>query len=220
MLRILAGTLSVITHPLLVPTYMLFLLILINPYLFGVSSPTDPEAAQLLIEVFMYTFFIPAASFLVMYLLDFISDLQVSDPQERIGPYLITAIFYLWVYYNLSKNAQFPPAYVSFMLGAVIALFLSFFLNIFAKISAHATGMGGLVAMVIISTLWFSYGSFILPWNAAREISMMNLLMLVIIIAGAVGTARLLLKAHEPNDVYGGYLVGFAAQIFAFAYVF
>ena len=50
--------LSVVFHPLLVPTYMLLLLLLINPYLFVVSSPQDEGAKMLLLLVFLYTFFI------------------------------------------------------------------------------------------------------------------------------------------------------------------
>lgn len=221
MFRSLAMGLSVVFHPLLVPTYMLLLLLLINPYLFGVSSPQDEGAKMLLLLVFLYTFFIPAVSFTVMYFLGMIDDIQVKDHHQRIGPYLVTGMLYLWVYYNFSKTGQLPPAYVSFMLGAVIALFLAFIINNFSKISAHAVGMGGLVGMVIISMLWFSYGSFTLELSSGPlEISMLHLLMAVIVAAGAVGTARLLLKAHEPSDVYGGYFIGFAAQFFAFAFVF
>lgn len=222
MLRSLAWGLSVVFHPLLIPTYMLLLLLLINPYLFGVSSPQDEAAKMLLLLVFLYTFFIPAVSFVVMYFLGMIQDIQVKDKQERIGPYLITGMLYLWVYYNFSQTGQLPPAYVAFMLGAVIALFLSFLINIFSKISAHAVGMGGLVAMVVISMLWFSYGSFTLAFSGSApvEVSMIHLLMIIIVAAGAVGTARLLLKAHEPADVFGGYFIGFVTQFFAFAFVF
>ena len=221
MLRSLAMGLSVVFHPLLVPTYMLLLLLLINPYLFGVSSPQGEGAKMLLLLVFLYTFFIPAVSFTVMYFLGMIDDIQVKDHHQRIGPYLVTGMLYLWVYYNFSKTGQLPPAYVSFMLGAVIALFLAFIINNFSKISAHAVGMGGLVGMVIISMLWFSYGTFTLELSSGPlEISMLHLLMAVIVAAGAVGTARLLLKAHEPSDVFGGYFIGFAAQFFAFAFVF
>ncbi|MGH1433998.1 MAG: hypothetical protein ACRBG0_06020 [Lewinella sp.] len=221
MLRSLAMGLSVVFHPLLIPTYMLLLLLLINPYLFGVSSPQDEAAKMLLLLVFLYTFFIPAVSFVVMYFLGMIQDIHVKDKQERIGPYLITGMLYLWVYYNFSQTGQLPPAYVSFMLGAVIALFLAFIINIFSKISAHAVGMGGLVGMVVISMLWFSYGSFTLDFsNGPIEISMLHLLIVAILAAGGVGTARLLLKAHEPSDVFGGYFIGFVAQFFAFAFVF
>ncbi len=201
---------------------MLVLLLLVNPYLFGVSNLRDEGAKMLLLLVFLYTFFIPAVSIMVMYFLGMVQDVQAREREDRIGPYLITGMLYLWVYYNFSQTGQLPPAYVSFMLGTVIALFISFIINIFSKISVHAVGMGGLIAVVIISMVWFSYGSFTMAWGSSGglEVSMLHLLMLTLVLAGAVGTSRLLLKAHEPADVYGGYFIGFVTQFFAFAYVF
>lgn len=222
MLKSFAWGLSIVFHPLLIPFYMLFLLLLVNPYLFGVSSVQDEGARLILLLVFLYTFFIPAVSFLVMYFLGMISDLNVPEKEERIGPYLITGILYMWVYYNFAQKGELPPAYVSFMLGTVIALFLAFLLNIFSKISAHTVGMGGLIGMLVITLLWFSYGSFTVDINlyGTVEVRMLHLLIGGVLIAGAVGTSRMLLKAHEPNEIYGGYLVGFAAQVFAFLYIF
>lgn len=222
MLKNLASVVSVVFHPLLIPSYMLLLLLLINPYLFGVSSVQDSNARMLLLLVFLYTFFIPAVSFVVMYFLGFISDVQVPDRQERIAPYLITGMLYMWVYYNFSKTGQLPPAYVSFMLGTVIALFVAFLINIFSKISAHAVGMGGLLGMLLISMLRFSYGSFALEMRhgGTIEVNMLYLLMVFVVVAGAVGTARLLLKAHEPSEVYGGYFIGFVTQFIALMIVF
>jgi hypothetical protein len=222
MLKSLAWGLSVLFHPLLIPSYMLLLLMMINPYLFGVSSLQDEPARLLLLLVFLYTFFIPAISIAVMYFLGMIGDISMPDRQERIGPYLITGMLYLWVYYNFSQNGQLPPAYVSFMLGVVVALFLSFLINIFSKISLHAVGMGGLIGMLVISFFWFSYGTFTVDVRSGGpvEVSMLHLLMGATVLAGAVGTARLLLKAHDPADVYGGYFIGFTAQIVSFMYVF
>ena len=222
MLRSLAWGLSVIFHPLLIPSYMLLLLLLINPYLFGVSQVSDDGSKLLLLLVFLYTFFLPAASLAVMYFLGMFSDINMPSRQDRIGPFLVTGMLYLWVYYNFSQNGQIPPAFVSFMLGTVIALFMAFIINIFSKISVHAVGMGGLVGMVVITLILFSYGSFTVTVRGLGpvEVSMISLLIAVVVIAGLVGTARLLLKAHEPKDVWGGYLVGFAAQFFAIRFLF
>jgi len=44
--------------------------------------------------------------------------------------------------------------------------------------------------------------------------------MLILIFSGLVGSARLYLNAHEPKDLWGGYLVGFASQFIALQLVF
>lgn len=220
MLRFFAQAVSVVFHPLLMLTYMLVLLLLVNPYLFGVNSLEGGKVLVML--VFLSTFFIPAFSVLMMKFLGLVESLQMEDRMERIGPYIITGVFYLWMFRNFLDNNDIPTAYTSFVLGAVIGLFVTFFLNVFTKISAHAVGMGGLLAMVIITMFLFSYGAFTvsLPMMGSVQISMNTVLMLTILMAGLVGTCRLVLDAHEPSDLYGGYLVGFITQFIALRFLF
>ena len=144
MVKWLAHFISFVFHPLLILTYMLVLLILVNPYLFGVSSIWEIDSQLLILRIFFSTFFIPAISVVLMRLLGLIESLEMRDRQERIGPYIITGVFYLWIFRNFLSNSQVPDAYTTFVLGATISLFLAFFINIFTKISAHAVGMGGL----------------------------------------------------------------------------
>ena len=77
--------------------------------------------------------------------------------------------------------------------------------------------MGGLLAGTFFIRYFFSYDSFFVHLPIGSFNVHTNLvLLLVIIFAGAVGTSRLLLKAHTTMDVYGGYIVGIFAQIIAF----
>ena len=76
--------------------------------------------------------------------------------------------------------------------------------------------MGGLVGMVILMIAYIGYPSFPLSiGGAVFQVSLNTLLMLVILLAGLVGTARLILDAHEIRDLVGGFLVGLSAQFFA-----
>ncbi|MEL6865310.1 MAG: hypothetical protein AAFP19_12870 [Bacteroidota bacterium] len=212
MLRIVAHFFSFVFHPLLMMTYMLVLLLLVNPYLFGVNNVADSDLLILL--VFLSTFMIPAFSVAMMRFLGLIDSFQMESKQERIGPYIATGIFYLWMFRNLYSNPDIPVAFKIFTLGATIALFIAFFINLFSKISIHAVGMGGLLAMIIITTILFSYGSFIIS-SLGLQVSMMALIMLAIIFTGIVCTSRLILNAHNLQDIYGGLVVGFGAQFIA-----
>jgi hypothetical protein len=222
MLRSFAQFLSFLFHPLLVVTYMLILLLVVNPYLFGVSNIGDKTSKLLIVQVFISTFFIPGFAVAMLRFTGLIKSLEMPTRQDRIGPLIITGIFYLWMFKNYQSNAQIPTAFTTFVLGAVIGLFIAFFINIFSKISIHAVGMGGLVGMVVITMLLFSDSTFIIDSTLVGmvEMSMNIVLFAAIIIAGAVGTSRLLLDAHEPMDLYGGYLVGFAAQFIALRFLF
>lgn len=222
MLKIAAKIISLLFHPLMILTYMLVLLLLANPYLFGVSNIAEQQSKELILRVFFSTFFIPAFSVAMLRFLGFVQSLELPEKEERIGPYIITSIFYLWLFRNFLGNSLIPTAYTSFVLGATISLFIAFFINIFSKISAHAVGMGGLVGMVVITMLLFSYGNFevSLPLIGVFHLNMVTVLLIVIVLAGLVGTARLVLKAHEPMDLYGGYLIGFASQLIALRFLF
>ena len=215
MLRVFAKIVSVIFHPLLILTYMLILLLLVNPYLFGVNDIA--YQSRLILLMFMSTFLLPAFAVFMMRNLGLVSSIELENKQERIGPYIITGVFYLWMYMNFKNNPTIPAPYTIFVLGATIGLFMAFFLNIFTKISAHAVGMGGFIGMTVITTWLFSYGTFTVnaPMLGALEVSMNSLLMIVIVLAGLVGSARLILDAHTNDELYGGYLVGIFSQFVA-----
>lgn len=222
MLKPLAQVVSILFHPLLIVTYMLVLLLLINPYLFGVYSIGDKFSKLLILQVFLSTFFIPGFAVAMLRFTGLINSLEMKTKQERIGPYVITGMFYIWMFRNFLGNAQVPAAFSAFLLGAAIGLFIAFFINIFSKISAHAVGMGGLLAMVVITLLLFSHDTFLvnLGSGGTYEVSMYWVLMLTVLLAGLVGTCRLILQAHEPTDLYGGYLVGFVSQFIALRFMF
>jgi hypothetical protein len=200
--NLLSNLLSILFHPLLLLTYIFFLLYTSNHYIFG--GLTTLQFRLLGIYVFILTFAMPLVSVLLMRALGFVSDIRMPTTQDRIGPYIAVGVFYIWTYLNMSDNIQVPPVFRVFVLGATIALAIAFFVNVFSKISMHAVGMGGFVAMLLLLHLYYSY----------TDTS--GLLLGGIIAAGAVGTARLLLKAHEPNDIFGGYMVGFVCQFLAF----
>jgi len=192
---------------------MIIIMVLVDPYMFGFRSV---EAKRLeVMRAFLSTFFIPAIAVVMMKALGFVSTLDMKDPKERIGPYIVTGIFYLAYFYAMYRNPDMPRIYIVFLLGSVVGLFLAFFLNLFSKISAHGVGMGGLLGMVIITIFRTKQSTFILQLGNTWEINLNTLLIITIIICGIVGTSRLVLKAHEPKDVYGGFLVGLATQFIA-----
>ncbi len=218
--RFLAHIISVVFHPLLMVTYMLILLMNINPYIFGFSSISGNF--KLVLLVFASTFIIPLFGVLIMKQIGLIQSFQMKDKLERVGPYILTAIFYLWMFINLFNNPTIPRAFSTFLLGSVIGLFITFFINIFLKISAHTVGVGGLVSMVVLTLFNFSYGTFGLSlgsWGIIH-ISVLTLLIFTILLAGIVGTSRLILKAHTSKEIILGYAVGIFSQIIAFRLLF
>lgn len=219
-MRVLSQAISVVFHPLLMLTYMLVLLLLVNPYLFGV--PHIGAHIQLLAMIFVSTFAIPMIAVVMMKFLGLVESLEMRDKTERIGPYIATGIFYMWMAFYCYKSPIIPTAYAIAMIGTTIALFTAFIINIFYKISIHAVGMGGLVGMTLITMKFFSYDSFTLETAnyGTLQISMSLILMIVIVLAGVVGTARMALNAHTPRELYSGYAIGFLTQLIALRFLF
>lgn len=211
----LARVISFVFHPLFSVSYILLLLLTVNPYLFGVNHLSDQMPLVFLL-VFS-TVLIPGLSVIMMKALGLVQSLELEDKTDRIGPYIITGVFYLWMVINFRNNPNIPDLFASFMLGATIALFLAFFINLFSKISAHAVGMGGVVAMTAILLSIYSYSNihFSLGALGTLEISLTTVFLLSVFLAGAVGTARMWLGAHNIQDLLGGYMVGMAGQLIA-----
>ena len=215
MLRISAQIISVICHPLLMLTYMLGLLLIVNAYMFGINSAS--EGKLLLVRVFATTFILPAFAIFLMYRLKLISSVNMTDKQERIGPFIATGIFYLWAFRSILNDSNMPSAFLIAALGTTIGLFACFLINLFFKISLHATGAGGFVGMVLITTWLYDRGPFLmwLPFAGVCTVSINTVLLVSIVLAGAVGTARLVLGAHTSKELYAGFLLGLVSQYIA-----
>lgn len=219
MYRSIAQFISLVFHPLFVVSYLMAILLVVNPYLF--SLPDAKAKGLVVISVVALSVGFPMLIIFLMKMLGMVKSLEMKDPMERIGPLIGTSIFYLWLYINIYKNPMFPEAFAVFTLGATIGLFLAFFINNFSKISLHGVGMGGLVTAMFFIRFFYSYNSFILDLGSVGvyHVHVNALLFMVIIIAGLVGSCRLYLGAHNKTDLYGGYLVGIISQIIAFRFL-
>lgn len=208
---------SGVFHPLLVPTYMFALLMLVNPFLFGASGFGEQRALLTLLMMVLYTAVIPMISVLLMVALNMVNSVMMEEKTERIGPLLLVMVLYFWVYYNLSNNNDVPTIFSTFLLGVVIALALAFVINVLDKISLHTVGMGGLVGMLMITMGLFGANGIEI---GGYTVGLGVLLIVGVVIAGLVGTARLALGAHDNVQIYAGYLVGFLAQLVALKFYF
>jgi membrane-associated phospholipid phosphatase len=218
LLKSIAYFFSIIFHPLLMVTYMLLMLLSVDPHLFGTNSVKG--GMDNIMMIFASTFFIPIISVLMMKALKLIPSLELKDAQDRIGPFIVTGVFYISTYYLIYRNPNMPVAFKACFLGAVIGLFLAFLITLFSKISLHAVGVGGFLGMILITIQRSELFPFVCNTGVFGmvEVSLFGLLSTTILICGIVGTSRLILDAHEPKDLYGGYLVGLATQFIALSF--
>ncbi|MDB5226849.1 MAG: hypothetical protein JWN78_1042 [Bacteroidota bacterium] len=193
-MKIISTILSYIFHPLLIATWMVLFLLYTNPYSFaGMSHPV------VIAIVWVNTFMFPAIAILLMRKLGLVSDIEIPDNKQRIIPLVASIIFYVWAYLAIRKT-NYPYIMGVFMMGTLVSLFLSFVINVFYKLSLHMVGMSGALIAIMFLLLF-----------SQTDLSYFFLAMLVL--TGAVATARIYLNAHTLQEVYTGFLVGMFGQV-------
>lgn len=218
MIKGFSKLISLVFHPLFIITYVTVFYLAVDPYGFGV--PTIGSQVPFILMIFFTTAIIPIIAVLLMKFLGLVQSLELKDAKERIGPYIVTGIFYIWLTVNLFNNSEVPKLYVIFILGSAIGLFVSFFINNFTKISAHGVGMGGMLGFFLlllqspVQKIWLEISS-----SQAIGIPVIFVFLLAVFLTGLVGTSRLLLKAHEVKEVFQGILVGISSIFFALAFI-
>ena len=215
-MKFFSNIISYIFHPLFALVYVLLLLMTINPYIFRIQDD------KVKVIFFTYTvvslLVIPVISIVILKQLNIIKSFKMEDRMERVGPLIVIGIVYMWLFLNYKSTASVPVIFATFLLGSVIAVFVSFFINSFTKISLHTVGMGGLIAAVLLMKYKLKYDTFYLelPFLGSYVVNIYFVLLVTIVIAGMVGTARLYLKSHSLEQIYMGYIVGFLSQVIAF----
>lgn len=207
---------SWVFHPLCILFYGFGLLMITNPYLFG--GQIDP--GLLAIKFFVVSFLFPVLITIMMIVLNLVPSIQMDGAKDRILPLIATMLFYIWLFVNLINSGHIPDALLIITLGAIIGLVVGFLVNLIAKISFHGIGAGGMMGMGSLIYVFFAHKDFdIALGNAAFTVNSQFLLILTILLAGLIMTARAYLKAHTLNQIYIGAFVGFVAQWMAFVII-
>jgi membrane-associated phospholipid phosphatase len=200
----LAHLISFTFHPVFMPTIMAYAMYRFVPaYFAGISS--KEYSFKYLLPIFIITAFFPIISVLIMKGLDFIKSIHLYDPKDRIIPLITSMVFYFWMYW-VFKNINAPFMLRVLTLGGFWGIIALFMVNIFYKVSMHTAGAGGMLGMLIV-LMMLSPVSLTLP------------LFLGLIVAGIIGTARLLLGAHQPSEIWLGYILGIVVQVSAYFFL-
>jgi membrane-associated phospholipid phosphatase len=187
----LARFTSVIFHPLLIPT-LGFLLLFNSDFYFSIL-PWNVKKYMILV-VFLSTCVLPAMSILILSLNPKFN-LNMEKNTDRVMSLIITSVSY-YLGYLLLKRLPVFPVYNVLFIGAVLVQIALLPISMRWKISAHAAAIGGLIGGILGL-------SFRLQENPVQLLSML------ILIAGLVGTSRLILQKHTESQVYAGFLTGF-----------
>jgi hypothetical protein len=204
LLRYIAKFISFLLHPLFIPTFFFYFLMIVVPYKF--EGITDWQLKMRLFSVFWLTAFFPAFAVFLLWRLKFSESIFLRTQKERIIPYVITMFFYWWMYY-LSRNFKDQPIDLKyFYFGIFIATSLGLIINNFIKISLHAIGISGLLMAVFLVSM--RYPAVNLIW-----------LLFTILLSSIVVSARMIVSDHTKQELLIGFAVGIFTQLIAYFWV-
>ena len=192
--RKLAQTLSVVFHPLLVPSYLFYLILYVLPS----SLVTFPLVSRWLVQlvVFFSTFLIPTLGTLALIKTGYVSSITTEERSERALPLLFTLVCFAMTSYMFYQEKHFDRLFFLIMLVITAGVLFTYLISYFWKISAHGIGLGGALGLLVLLHTW-------LPADTS-----IYLVAGTVFICGTVLSARLALDAHTPAEVYAGFGLG------------
>lgn len=204
MLKYPALVISVVFQPLLIPTLVFGLILYAVPE--ATSIPAEFKD-RIFFLILLSTLLIPMITIIGLRLSGTLKSLHMKAIQDRVIPFSITSAYYLLTVYFLYQKAELDPILwqaLSLMTLAVIGLTI---ITFFWKMSAHMTGAGGLLAVVLVLGYKFQTFEVLYP------------LLCSLLLVGAIGTSRLYLEAHRPIEIYVGLFFGFLVCFFGFYWI-
>jgi membrane-associated phospholipid phosphatase len=186
-----AKILSAFFSPLLIPTYSMTTAMWITPLV-----NVDERVRFITTVVVMgLTALIPVVILLALIRTGKVKDLDVSDRKQRLQPmlailtcYLLTVAYIFWV------NA--PWWLLMYFISGCITTIVVGLITLKWKISGHGAGLGNMIGMLTALCIQGLTNIAIVPW-----------IMVAIVIAGLVGSARVILHKHTPLQVIAGVVI-------------
>lgn len=194
----LARILSYILHPIFIPLY-------VYTWLNTGSAGVHQKEAVLggwhsFVIVMLFTAFIPALLLLILKRFKVIESLETILPRNRILPLALVFVWYTACYF-IFNALRFSNVFLFFHLLAIFALSMNMVLNLLYPVSLHTMSWGALTAgMALLSQK--------MGFNTPVVISV------CLILSGITAYARLKANAHNPSQVYWGWIAG-VVMVFA-----
>lgn len=197
MYRKLSNIVSWVLHPFLLPLYVLAMLLTLTVFAYY------PSGVKFYLSwvVVLYAVIIPVLMMGVLRSLGRISDYGIDNRRERYLPLLVGAVCYLLCALTIAKipSVEFLR---KFMVAAACCEAMCLVVSFYWKISLHLTGMGAVVALMVVM-------------NVAGVGNMTVPLMVSVLCAGVLASARLCLGCHNGRQVLAGFCGGFAVTVLA-----
>ena len=200
-LILMAKALSAIFSPFHLPVVGLVILFLFSYLSF---LPLGVKI-YILLMVYTFTILLPTAMIRLYRRYQGWTRIQLGVKERRVVPYVISIMCYLTCYYLLTINHA-SHFIGSIVMASLIIQVVCAIINLWWKISTHSAAIGGVTGALVAFAMIFNFNP--VWW-----------ICLLLLLAGMVGTSRIILQQHTLEQVVAGYLVGIVCAFLSVVYV-
>lgn len=158
-----------------------------------------PWAYKLTVLALVYMFTILVPTLLIHFYRNYHgwTLIELGKKERRVVPYLLSIVSYFVCYYVMHRF-NIPHFMSNILMAALVIQILCAMINVWWKISTHTAAIGGVTGALQAFSMIFGFNP--IGW-----------LCVVIILAGMVGTSRMILRQHSLRQVCYGFLLGLVA---------
>ena len=187
------------------PTLLFGLLLFRVPGVLGLDVFSTSLRGSILVLIAVGTFMVPALVIYYLFRGGHIQSLYLTTLADRRLPYFLTALIYTITGYLFTFHMQVLSTLapeIGILIGSIaVSILLVGLVSLTWQISAHTVGIGGVIGVIGGLMLKFSLNDLFLP------------LLLLVMLAGFVASARLKLNAHTPAQVGAGLALGLLVSL-------
>jgi len=150
---------------------------------------------QTLLLVYLFTILLPSLLIHLYRRYQGWNLIEMGQRERRMVPYIISIICYLTCIYVMERT-HMPHFMSSIMIAALAVQIVCATINIWWKISTHTAAVGGVGGALFAFSVYLGFNP--VWWFC-----------LVFLIAGILGTCRMILRQHSLAQVVIGFWIGF-----------
>lgn len=158
-----------------------------------------------LFVVYLFTIFLPTTIIHLYRRYNGWTHIEFARRERRVVPYVISIICYLACVY-IMDSIHIPHFMSNIVTTALFLQIVCAIINIWWKISTHTSAIGAMTGALFAFSEIFVFNP--LWWFG-----------LMVIIAGLLGTSRMVLRQHTLAQVVVGYLLGIALGMLGIVYI-
>ncbi len=160
---------------------------------------------QVLTLVYLFTILLPTVLIHLYRKYQGWNLIELGHKERRMVPYVISILCYFFCVYIM--DMLHIPHFMGTIVSAALAIqIVCALINVWWKISTHTSAIGGVAGALFVFGELFGFNP--VWW-----------LCLVLILAGVLGTSRMILRQHSLAQVVAGFWVGVICSVLGLLYL-